>query len=549
MNKTNTFHTIGAMLAIVASVFLASCQSSTDPNGNPGGGLGGAASSGVVSGKVVSTGNFGVAGVEVRIGTSVAYTNSKGEFYMAQAPAGKRVLVTFRSSSHAMTQKIVAVGSGRATYVEASMLPYGTQQNLNASAGGTVSVAGATVVFPANALVDSKGNAFAGTALVKATYFDPTGAQFYGCFPGEFAGVRTDASETGIESFGFINVEISANAQKLQLASGKQSQITMPIPAALRAKAPQTIPLWYYDETQGKWIEEGSATKVGNNYVGSVGHFSNWNCDMPNQTSFLEGKVVDVNGVPLSFANVQTTGVDYTGSSRTQTDDLGHFKIAVKSSATAKVWASFYIVSSTPQNISTPATGLVQDIGTIVVPVDTAQFCSIIGRVIDNGNLPVSYMSVVLKDGTGKQIDYLSTNKDGKFRFFGEAGTNYTLEVSWYGDSVKNSKTVSVTTPVNPGTVDVGDIKVDLGGSLVIGRAVDSTGTPLANVMVYAYGSSGSGGQNREAPTDATGRFTISVKPNITFQLSLYYLQKQKVLTVTSPNLGETKDLGDITMP
>ena len=415
--------------------------------------------------------------------------------------------------------------------------------------GGTVAFSGTTVVFPANGIIDSKGKPFTGSAQVKATYFDPTNPLFYGCFPGEFAGVRSNSTETGIESFGFINVEIMNNAEKLQLASGKPAQFTMPIPAALRTRAPQTIPLWYYDEVQGKWIEEGSATKQGNNYVGTVAHFSSWNCDMPTQTSWLEGHVVDANGNPLSFANVKAIGVDYTGSSSVRTNDAGYFKVAVKSASTATVLASYYIVSGTAQTVVTPATGIVQDIGNLVVAVDTTQFCTITGRVIDNGSFPLSYMYVVLKDAGGKQVDALTTGKDGRFRFFGEAGKTYTLELSWYADSAKQAKPMSVTCPTIPGNVDVGDIKVDLGGALVTGRLVDSTGTPIPNVNCYSPNSSGTPGQNgRESATDANGRFSISAKPATTFQLYFYWMQKSKTVTATSGILGSTTDIGDVVM-
>lgn len=549
MKNVSTIHRIAAMFALSMLVLLSACQSSTDPSGTPNGGFGGSLSSGTITGKVTSVSNSPAAGVEVRAGGAVTYTNSKGEFYLPGVSSGKRVLVTFKSNSFATTQKIADVAKGRTTYIDASMLYVGTRANLNAVSGGTVIVSGASVLFPANALVDSKGKPFAGTAQVKATYFDPTNPIFYGCFPGEFAGVRTDNSETSIESFGFINVEITNNAEQLQLAAGKPATITMPIPAAIRAKAPATIPLWYYDETRGKWIEEGSATKQGNNYVGTVAHFSSWNCDQPTQTSYLEGHVVDANGNPLTFANVRTTGVDYTGSSSVRTDDAGYFKVPVKSSSTAKVWGSYYIVIGPEQTVATPATGTVKDIGNLVVPVDTASFCTIIGRVLDNGNFPLGSMYVILKDENGKQIDYLSTGKDGRFRFFGEAGKSYTLELSWYTDSTKKSTTVNVTCPTTPGTVDVGDIKVDVGGALVTGRIVDSTGAPLPNVNVYSTNSSGSPGQNgRESSTDANGRFTLSAKPNITFQLHVYWMQKSKVLDVTSGNLGSTTDIGDITM-
>jgi hypothetical protein len=542
-----------AMTGLVAAVFIFgllfnACQQSTSPDGstncnNPAI----AGSTGSIAGKVITTGNAGISGVEVRCGNSVSYTNFRGEFFLSNVPAGSRILVNFTNDSYAPTQKVTEVRSGRTEYLEAAMLAYGVKQNLNTATGGTVSFSGASVNFPANAIVDSKGTPFTGSIQVRATYFNPTNAQFAGCFPGEFSGTRTDNSETAIESFGFINVQLLNGTEKMQLAANRQSAVAFPIPATLLGRAPQTIPLWYYDEVKGRWIEEGSATKSGNNYVGSVKHFSSWNCDMPTQTSYLEGHVVDKNGTPISFAKVHSSGVDYTGASNTHTNDSGYFKIAVKSSATAKIQASYFIVSSTPQDIATPATGLILDIGVIVVPVDTMDMCIIVGRLIDNGDRALENMSVQIKDQADKVLDYMYTGKDGKFKFFGELGKTYTIQIDWYLDSAKSSKRIDVVCPATSGTLDIGDIKLDIGGSTLIGRIVDSLGLPLPNVNLIGNGSTPNG--QRESRTDSLGMFALWVKPNISFQLHLYYNQKSKNVAVTSGNLGETKNLGDITFP
>ncbi|MFA6233051.1 MAG: hypothetical protein WC824_02530 [Bacteroidota bacterium] len=538
------------LLAVMPVVLiLVSCQNSTDPtNGTIDGWLG-AKYTGNLYGKVTTTGNAAVMGIEVTVGTSVAYTNSKGEFYLEQIPAEKRLLVTFRHTAYATTQKIVAMDRGRTTFVEASVLP-ATVQNLNAVTGGTVTFNGAMVTFPANALVDANGTTFTGSASVKATFFDPTSTVFTGCFPGEFNGVRTGGSETAIESFGFINVEMSSNGTKLQLASGTLATITVPVPAAVRGRAPQSIPLWYYDEITGRWMEEGSATFNGTAYIGTVAHFTSWNCDQPMQTSYLEGRVIDKNGNPLEWATVHTQGIDYTGSSQVRTTEGGYFKVPVKANAQAKVWASYYILSGPSQDVNTPATGTTLDIGTLTVPVDTSQFCFIIGKIVDNLNQSVQYVTVQLKDLNGKVLDYVSTGQDGSFRFFGESGVSYTLEVKWYADSVYSTITVNVTCPQTPGaTIDVGEIKIDVGGAFVTGRVVDASNNPLSGVNVYSKSGNGSPGQSREIRTGNDGRFTISCRPSTTFDIYLYYNQNQKSVTVTSGLLGSTTDIGDVTIP
>ncbi|MFZ1730462.1 MAG: DUF1416 domain-containing protein [Bacteroidota bacterium] len=550
--KTLPFAQRFLLLAVLPAVLiLASCQNSTDPTHGTGGDgwLGGAQYTGNLYGKVTTTGNAAVMGIEVTVGTSVAYTNSKGEFYLERIPAEKRLLVTFRHMSYATTQKIITADRGRTTFVEASVLP-ATIQNLNAATGGTVTFNGAKVTFPANVLVDASGAKFNGTASVKATFFDPTSTVFFGCFPGEFNGVRTGGAETAIESFGFINVELSSNGTKLQLASGTSATITVPVPTAVRGRAPQSIPLWYYDEITGRWMEEGSATFNGTTYIGTVSHFTSWNCDQPTQTSYLEGHVIDKNGNPLEWATVHSQGIDYTGSSQVRTTAGGYFKVPVKANAQTKVWASYYILNGPSQDVNTPATGTTLDIGTLTVPVDTAQFCFITGKVVDNLNQGVQYVTVQLKDLDGKVLDYVSTGQDGSFRFFGESGVAYTLEVKWFADSVQSTITVNVTCPQTPGaTINVGEIKINVGGAFVTGRVVDASTNPLSGVYVYSNSDNGSPGQSRQIRTDVDGRFTISCLPSTTFDINLYYNQNQKIVKVTSGLLGSTTDIGDVTIP
>jgi len=69
-----------------------------------------------------------------------------------------------------------------------------------------------------------------------------------------------------------------------KIASDKKATITMPLSGLLSAAPPTSIPLWYFNESNGLWKQDGTATKTGNTYVGEVSHFSWWNCDLPNAT-------------------------------------------------------------------------------------------------------------------------------------------------------------------------------------------------------------------------------------------------------------------------
>jgi ABC-type sulfate transport system permease subunit len=100
--------------------------------------------------------------------------------------------------------------------------------------------------------------------------------------PGNLTGITINNEQKILQTYGMIAVEMEGSSgEALNIAGSKQATISFPIPSAMLANAPATIPLWHFDETIGVWKEEGTATKQGNAYVGVVTHFSFWNCDVP----------------------------------------------------------------------------------------------------------------------------------------------------------------------------------------------------------------------------------------------------------------------------
>jgi hypothetical protein len=84
-----------------------------------------------------------------------------------------------------------------------------------------------------------------------------------------------------LQSFGMIGVTLQdAAGNKLNIMSGKSASITVPIAPAQQSSAPATIALWYFDDADGLWKEQGTATKNGNVYIGTVQHFTWWKCDV-----------------------------------------------------------------------------------------------------------------------------------------------------------------------------------------------------------------------------------------------------------------------------
>jgi len=122
----------------------------------------------------------------------------------------------------------------------------------------------------------SGSSAFTGTASIEGFQFDLT---LPNAIPGDQSAI-VKGKDTRLNTFGAFHItprDASGNA--LTMAPGKSVEVSMPIHPLALATAPAKIPFFSYDEASGKWVEHGELQRVGNNYVGKITHFSEFNAD------------------------------------------------------------------------------------------------------------------------------------------------------------------------------------------------------------------------------------------------------------------------------
>jgi hypothetical protein len=179
---------------------------------------------------------------------------------------------------------------------------------------------------------------------------------------------------TFVESYGFADINISANGKELKLADGKKATLTYPVAASQKANAPATIPLWYYDYDKGQWREEGAATLQGDKYVGEVSHFTPWNVDVPIDISYLNGRVVDEEGKPIQNALVRCVSQSSGGwEFRAYSGEDGRFSTIVEADVDVKVRASIYSIYSEVRSFHTALNEESNDIGDIIIDMSNLQ--------------------------------------------------------------------------------------------------------------------------------------------------------------------------------
>lgn len=357
MKKYNIIISMVIFLVSISLFQYCSKDSGTDPdNGdNPP-----TSNYGLVLGKVLNSNGSGLGGVTVSASGRTTTTNDQGWFTLSDLSAAERLQITFTLTNYVTVQKIAKVIVGESTYLNAVMVQRAATTPVTGSNGGQVNTGGASVTFPPGS--------FSGDGTVYANYFDPTSTTYNDVFPGTFEGIPSgQSSAIPIESFGFMDVELK-NSSGSNISLTNPATLTIPIPANMQATAPSTIPMWYYDTQAGYWKEEGTANRVGNNYVGTVTHFTSWNWDRYYDVSYLTGRVVDGDGNPIAGVRVTADGVDYTGQSYRTTGSDGTFNIGVRYNSTVIVKANKGGITSSPRTVYTPATvGGSTDIGDIVL--------------------------------------------------------------------------------------------------------------------------------------------------------------------------------------
>ena len=255
------------------------------------------------TGQILDESNNPVSNVAITVANKSATTDVNGVFIINNATVrDKFAFVTAKKAGYLDGSRSLVPTNGM-NNVRITLLSGTIVGTVNSGTTGSISLAnGAKVTFDGNFKTET-GQAYSGVVSVIMKHLDPTDATTFDKMPGMLLAQNASGEERVLESYGMMNIELrGAASQKLQLST--TAQIEMPIASSQLSASPTTIPLWHFDETLGYWKEEGAATKQGTKYVGTVSHFSWWNCDAQFPTVRLTVTVVNSNGTPLANVRV-----------------------------------------------------------------------------------------------------------------------------------------------------------------------------------------------------------------------------------------------------
>ncbi|MCS6303847.1 MAG: carboxypeptidase regulatory-like domain-containing protein [Nitrospira sp.] len=302
---------------------------------------------GTITGRVIaSDGSGGIANATIEAGSARASSGADGSYTLA-VPAADRTVVRVDADGFAENFRITRVQAGQSTSLTIQLLKDGVTQNVAIATGGTVTVpnSSAQIVLPPNGLIPQSGASPAANVMVSVTPINV--ATTTSDMPGDFT-ASTNGSIAQIESFGAMLIDVrDSNNARYSLAPGNTSTIRIPVstrtPSTPSTNVPSTIPLFYFDGSTGRWIQDGQATLVTNGsdryYEGSVTRFSYWNADLVMETIFVSGCVKNASGQLVANAIVESDGIDYSGFSSVYTATDGSFQIPIRKNGKATITA------------------------------------------------------------------------------------------------------------------------------------------------------------------------------------------------------------------
>ena len=316
---------------LLSLLLLTNCNNDTDIDPTPNGPTSfdqGVMVTTTIAGFVLDENNTPLDNAEVRLGNNIVQTDING-FYLLDniSTNSKDTYITIWREGYINSSKRIYPTNQSTFKLDFKLLRDNTLDIMPAGEGKEVSLPnGAKLLLTANSVSFPDGSAYNGDVHISMHHLSPNDTDLSLTMPGDLTAIDANGNIMALATYGMLSVELTSDAgDPLQLSEGSTAELSFPVPSNLIGNAPATIPLWFFDEILGRWIEEGMATLEGDTYVGEVSHFSFWNVDVPYDLVFVSGKVLDQDGSVIQNLKVKvevsTLGVTRSGN----TDTEGNF--------------------------------------------------------------------------------------------------------------------------------------------------------------------------------------------------------------------------------
>jgi hypothetical protein len=410
----------------------------------------------VIEGFITDDNGLYISGAVIEFGSVNTSSNIDGYFQLPASKYNDEVFIKVNKPGYFTGSRTLFLEKSTSAHVRISLLPKTFSKSFLSNSNAAIDGGKVKLVFPANAIVDEQGNLFTGQVKVAMKYLDPSDFSIRNVMPGDLVGLNTSGEMQQLGSYGMAAVELQSNTgAKLNVKAKTEVMLKIEIPQSMLANAPATIPLWYFDEVKGLWKEQGTATKNGNVYEGTVTHFSFWNCDISWPLVHLTGRIVHVADNGVINSNVKLTIVRTGMSAYDRTNNEGVFEgmVPKNENLLLEILSECnHVIYST--NIGPFSSDT--DLGEIQINSNSPFLLNIRGTIVDCNNQPHSDAIVLIKSNS---LSYtLPANTNGEYSGILTLCTGDPVTITAYSiTTLKQSVTVTYNLP---GPINVTPLQV-----------------------------------------------------------------------------------------
>ena len=362
-------------------------------------------------GRVIDENGSPISGATVVVGSNTTTTDHNGVYKIDQATVNtKLAYVKVTKSGYFIGAESIIPDANSLNYSQITMFSKQLTTSTVSEQAITVTIANGVSVDLSGRYTDQFGLAYSGGVNVYARYIAPNEIDVDKA-PGSNYGQGGDGVERYFESYGMILLELEGyNGQVITIAPGTEATVRVRIDASQISNAPAGVPMAYFDQKAGYWVEDGWADINGDEYVGTVSHIDHWNMAAAHGVAEVHGDVQNHLGDSLSNFLMQNSSPN--GAGHFYTSSNGTFRTYIPADITID-WSvlddcgnATVINSIGPYGAGTPYTESIQ------IPDGTVDLVHLFGDVLDCGLSLVSNGYVVTTVGSSSYAQFIS---DGNF--------------------------------------------------------------------------------------------------------------------------------------
>lgn len=367
------------------------------------------------TGRITDVSGNGILGARISIGNTITETDTNGVFVIEDATAFENfAFVKVSKDGYIPGSRALIPDLNTANDIQITLLEKNIVTTIQAGESSIATLGESSVSFTGD-FIDENNNPYTGEVEVSLHYLRPNQRETFEQMPGMLFAQDINNEARSLETYGMLAVNLfSPSGDVLNIAEDSPATIEFPVNNTQIGIAPESIPLWFFDENVGYWKQQGEALKIGNKYIGEVTHFTWWNCDLP--IRYIEACITiqDENGgiaaTPIQIIRNETGQIIFEGIVNQNGNECGLFP--TEEEVTLKVFGTD---ACADEQIYEAQLGPYSTDTVIVVTIPTAVIdqTTLTGTVANCDGMPLDHGIGLLVDDSGQVTGIPFTIENG----------------------------------------------------------------------------------------------------------------------------------------